>query len=246
MPHHETKDILRVQGIKAKGYGIIPKIVMQDKRLTIEAKAIYSYFCTYAGAGDTAFPSVGKICHDLCIGEERYRKHFKDLVKYGYITVEQLKEKGKFARNIYTLEDKPVEQNTPKTPYTEIQGTEIPSTENNSTNINSIKINNIENYQSIYQGEPTLEEIFDQSQVNIFEDNEVKDSVKQAIKELYDEPQSKETVKRVKIEHITEALNRMQSEQLEKPINNPMQYFKKVLVSCIVSAGFKNGLFKSK
>lgn len=114
MSYHETKDILRIQGIKAKGYGIIPKIVMQDKRLTIESKAIYSYFCTYAGAGETAFPSVGKICHDLCIGEERYRKHFKDLVKYGYITVEQLKEKGKFSRNIYTLEDKPQEQNTPK------------------------------------------------------------------------------------------------------------------------------------
>lgn len=89
-----------------------------------------------------------------------------------------------------------------------------------------------------------MQEIFEQSQVDMFENDEVKESVKQAITELYNEPQSKQTVKRVKIEHITEALNRMQTEQLEKAINNPMQYFKKVLASCIVSAGLKNGLFK--
>lgn len=103
------RDILKVQGIKAKGYGIIPKMVMLDRKLTVEAKAIYSYFCSYAGAGDTAFPSRNKICDDLCIGVKRYYNHFKLLVDLGYIEVEQTRHKsGKFKHNVYTLTDKPI------------------------------------------------------------------------------------------------------------------------------------------
>lgn len=245
MNFNETKDLLRVQGVKAKGYGIIPKIVMQDKRLSIESKAIYSYFCSYAGAGDTAFPSVKKICYDLGISEERYRKHFKTLLFCGYITVEQKKEKGRFSRNIYTLNDKPKEDNTLKTPYTENPSTEIPSTENNRYNINSDKINKIENNQSINQDEPTLEEIFEKSQVDLYEDSEVKDSIKVAIKELYNEPQNKEIVKKIRLEHITDAIHRIRVEQEEKEIKNPMKYFKKILISCIKAGGIKNSIFKT-
>jgi hypothetical protein len=35
------------------GYGQIPKKVMMDKRLSVEAKAIYAYFCSYCGGGNT-------------------------------------------------------------------------------------------------------------------------------------------------------------------------------------------------
>ena len=31
------------------GYGIIPKVVMRDKNLSIEAKAIYAYLTAFAG-----------------------------------------------------------------------------------------------------------------------------------------------------------------------------------------------------
>jgi hypothetical protein len=43
-----NQDVLQVQGRMTLGYGIIPKIPMHDPRLTIESKAIYSYFCSYA------------------------------------------------------------------------------------------------------------------------------------------------------------------------------------------------------
>ena len=89
-------DKLQCQGIKSKGYGIIYKSIMLDRSLTIEAKAIYSYFCSYAGAGDTAFPSVSKIVYDLNISEDRYRKHFNLLKKYDYIRVQQIKDNSKF------------------------------------------------------------------------------------------------------------------------------------------------------
>src|SRR5665648_1182644 len=61
-------DILKVVGINSKGYGNIPKLVMQDRRITPEAKCIYGYFASYAGMGNSAFPSVSKIMYDLCMG----------------------------------------------------------------------------------------------------------------------------------------------------------------------------------
>ena len=100
-------NILKVQGVKAKGFGIIPKMVMLDKRLTVEAKAIYSYFCSYAGAGSTAFPSRDKICEDLGIGINRYYNHMKLLKDYGYIKTEQIKKGNRFSHNIYTLVENP-------------------------------------------------------------------------------------------------------------------------------------------
>lgn len=104
----ELSDILQVEGVKAKGYGIIPKIVMQDPRLTISAKAIYAYMCSFAGSGTTAFPCVEKICKDLGIKDyNTFKKHRNLLEKYGYIRVEQNRKNGFFDKNVYTIIDKP-------------------------------------------------------------------------------------------------------------------------------------------
>jgi hypothetical protein len=98
-------DVLQVQGINSKGFGVISKIVMQDKRLTAQAKAIYSYLCTYTGAGYTAFPSRRKIMADLDIGKDKYYVHFNLLKRYGYVKAEQQRSgKGKFRCNLFTLE----------------------------------------------------------------------------------------------------------------------------------------------
>ena len=172
MPMNEKEkgtDILKVQGRMERGYGIIPKLPMQDKRLTIEAKAIYSYFCSYAGAGTQAFPSRSKILYDLGIGEERYYRHFNILKKYGYIKVEQnVNSVGKFKNNIYTLiemieshsQPYPENRGTVKRAekseksYPDFRGTENPCTENRGTKNNNFKNNNFEiNSQSQSQTE---------------------------------------------------------------------------------------------
>lgn len=131
-------NILEVEGINAQGFGMIAKMVMLDQRLTIEAKAIYSYFCSYAGGGSTAFPSVSKIVYDLKISKTRYYKHFDSLVDCGYISVRQNKEGNKFANNIYTLNTNPVPR--PQNEYTQNE-----HTQNVDTNINNININNFNN-----------------------------------------------------------------------------------------------------
>jgi len=74
--------------IYSKGYGMVAKQAMQDPVLSIEAKAIYAYICSYAGSGETAFPSVKKMCYDLHISKDRYYNHVKLLIDQGYIKVQ--------------------------------------------------------------------------------------------------------------------------------------------------------------
>lgn len=109
----ELTDILQVEGVKAKGYGIIPKIVMQDPRLTISAKAIYAYMCSFAGAGTTAFPCVEKICKDLGIKDvHTFLRHRNMLVNCGYLKIERKRVNGLFDKNVYTIIDKPIPVDT--------------------------------------------------------------------------------------------------------------------------------------
>lgn len=139
-----SQDVLQIQGRMTLGYGIIPKIPMQDQRLTIEAKAIYSYFCSYAGAGTTAFPSRDKILFDLQISKDRFYRHFDLLKKYRYIDVKQnVDNTGKFKNNIYTLIEmiEPCHQNkdTDKKPCPCFTDTENKDTINNSLKSNNLK-----------------------------------------------------------------------------------------------------------
>lgn len=96
-------DILKGVQINSKGYGTISKIAMQDRNLHITAKAIYAYFNSFSGGGDSCFPTRAKICYDLGISNDTFGKYLKQLVNNGYIEVEQVKENGRFSHNVYTI-----------------------------------------------------------------------------------------------------------------------------------------------
>lgn len=132
----DMADKIKIQGINSAGFGIIPKLVMQDRELHVTAKALYAYFRSFAGAGDACFPSRSKICYDLNISIETFCKYLKNLVRCGYVKVDQIKENGRFSHNVYTLSD------------TKLPCTEIPDTENSvygniDTKNNSLKNNSI-------------------------------------------------------------------------------------------------------
>lgn len=126
--------------INSKGYGTIPKAAMIDKNLNIYAKALYAYFCSYTGGGDTCFPSRKKICYDLGVSIDTFGKYLKQLVENGYIKVEQIKENGRFSHNVYTLCD--TISPCPKKTDTDgvVHGEMDPN--NNNDNNNSINNNN--------------------------------------------------------------------------------------------------------
>jgi hypothetical protein len=132
-PEESLVDILRVEGVNAKGFGTIPKVVMKDKRLSIQAKAIYAYFCSYAGAGNRPFPSRKTITEDLQISMNTYYKHLNKLKDLDYIRVKQRKQNGIFTSCIYTIVEKPVIK--PFSPCIKICDTVTPCTKKPYTKI---------------------------------------------------------------------------------------------------------------
>ena len=135
--NNNANNFIQINGIMSQGYGFSPKAVMTDTRLTIEAKAIYAYMSSFAGAGLNSFPSVKLQLSELCISEKRYYKHRKLLEDLGYITIKQTRtklESGKVVndKNIYTLEQFP----TPK-PKEEIQKDKIKTNNKNNISENS-------------------------------------------------------------------------------------------------------------
>lgn len=135
------EDKIKLEGVMSKGYGSIPKLVMLDRELSIEAKAIYAYLASFTGNGDSAFPSISKICFDLQINEKRFNRHKKALFDKGYIEVTQeRKGGGKFASNVYTIKHFIL-------PTTQNGGTDSnePSTHNGSTGNGSTQNGNSEN-----------------------------------------------------------------------------------------------------
>lgn len=140
-------DILRIEGINAKGFGSIPKMVMKDRRLSLQAKGLYAYFCAYSGSGNRAFPGRNTILNDLQITKDTYYKHLDTLKQCDYIRISQERTIGRFKRNIYTLVTNP--RNViaePFSPCPNFSDTVSPPCPNFSdTIISDTIINNIEN-----------------------------------------------------------------------------------------------------
>lgn len=114
--------------IYEQGFGIIAKKIMRDKNLSIEAKAIYAYLCSYAGNGITAYPGEELICSDLNISRNRYYKYLRQLKDNGSININKEKSSGKYLRNVYKIVISPC--------------TQIEDMENRHINKNSLNINN--------------------------------------------------------------------------------------------------------
>ena len=137
---------LKITGINSNGFGIIAKLVMQDRNFSLGAKGVYAYFCSYAGAGNICFPSRKKMCYDLGISQDTLGKYLKELIKSSYVSCEQIKENGKFSHNVYTIN---TQIPLPKLPLPKISVSENFGTENLDTNNNNYKNNNYYNNNNI-------------------------------------------------------------------------------------------------
>lgn len=126
------QDYIEQSDLLSQGYGVIPKKVMRDQNLSVESKAIYAYLSSFCGNGNTAFPSISLMCHDLGMGENRFLKHRKTLVDLGYIQIRKKKSSKGFMSNIYTL---------PHNLYLQNEGMQNEGMQNEGTNNNN-SINN--------------------------------------------------------------------------------------------------------
>lgn len=133
---------VQMQGLLATGYGIVPKIVMRDVELSIEAKAIYAYLTTFADGTGQAFPSVDLVCHDLDISRQRFNRHRKMLEDKGYITVHRERAETGFTKNVYTINTTLPKQNVTLQNPTESGNDEaVPSQNQTLQNVTSTEEN---------------------------------------------------------------------------------------------------------
>lgn len=134
------EDKLELQGIYSKGYGIIAKQVMQDNDISIQAKGIYAYLCSFCGGGTVCFPGRQKICSDLNINKDTFTKYLKQLTNKNYVTVKQLKSDkvNKFCHNIYSI-------NLVNIPEIETPCPNLSDTETSDPTISDTNNNNINN-----------------------------------------------------------------------------------------------------
>lgn len=94
--------------VLSQGYGMAPKVVARDERLSLAAKGIYLYLASFAGAGMSAYPSKETILRELGISKPTFEKHVKQLQMYGYLRVTQRKSAdNRFTTNLYELSRAP-------------------------------------------------------------------------------------------------------------------------------------------
>ena len=88
------------------GYGYIPKLIMKDPTISLEAKAIYAYLASYAGKDKKAYPTISRMLIELPSGRARFFKFRKELIDKGYLIVHKMRNGNRNANNVYELADK--------------------------------------------------------------------------------------------------------------------------------------------
>lgn len=94
-------------GIMKTGYGMVPRLLIMDTRLSYQAKVIYAYLASFSGAGSVAFPKTSLIQYHLGISQSTYQRHMHQLIEANYISVVQRHIDGLLSANNYTLELNP-------------------------------------------------------------------------------------------------------------------------------------------
>lgn len=91
--------------IMSEGFGIVAQSVLRDSNLSIEAKGIYSYLCTFANANREASVDIDTIVDELKISENRFFKYRKELVDKGYLIIKNTRSNNRVDINIYILNE---------------------------------------------------------------------------------------------------------------------------------------------
>lgn len=76
---------------------------MIDNEISIEAKAIYAYLCSYSGEKMEAYPSISLMSSQLKISKGRLGKHIKFLLEKNYISIKHIRTGGHYGNNLYII-----------------------------------------------------------------------------------------------------------------------------------------------
>ena len=82
------------------GYGIVVQDVMRYRELSPEAKAIYAYLSSIAGAGGVCYPSIDTIQYEMGMSRARVTKYMNQLIELGVVEKTRERSKRGFGRKM--------------------------------------------------------------------------------------------------------------------------------------------------
>lgn len=136
---------IELSGIFSRGYGIIPKALMEADDLNIYAKGVIAYMLSFTGGGKVeCFPSVDTIGKALGISKPTTIKAINNLCEKGYIRREKLRPDDKLSHaNKYiiqfTAESKPALPTRATSLTSEVSDVYPNNTISNNTSINNTR-----------------------------------------------------------------------------------------------------------
>lgn len=139
--------------------------IMRNKNLSPEAKAIYAYLCSFAGDGESCYPSVDTMHEELGMSKGRLSKYMRELISCGVVEKTRSVSGNLLSRNIYKIthnveivgneisdhqknvicENRGIEKGYIGNECSEIECAENLTPNNNNTNNNNTNNNSIKN-----------------------------------------------------------------------------------------------------
>ena len=86
--HNKEINALEAAHVLSQGYGHVSQAVMRDRRISCEARLLYSYFSSFTGAGHTLYPSTPEILEELGWGKTKFYRARKELEALGLVSVQ--------------------------------------------------------------------------------------------------------------------------------------------------------------
>ena len=133
-------------GSSGPAWGRVDQAVMRDPALSIEAKGIFAYLCSFADEDGKCYPGIETILSEIGMSKTRYYKYLDELKKCKLIRVEAgQRRQGSFPRNKYYInqsfpqfrETAPIPQFEETSKTTFPQNRETPFPQNQETAVSS-------------------------------------------------------------------------------------------------------------
>lgn len=101
MNQAKEKDTIQILDKSLKqGFTAIPRMVLKNPYLTMQAKVIFALLLDYAWQKGSCFPGQDRLANDLSVHRNTIIKHLKELKEYGLIS---WKQRGLNQTNIYYI-----------------------------------------------------------------------------------------------------------------------------------------------
>lgn len=226
----------------------IPKEIWLSENLNLQEKCLLVEIDSLSNLGK-CYASNAHFAKFLGLSKDRISKLISGLVDKKYVEVTLTYKPGskeideriittigyrqKQLGGIGKFNDTPIGKNN------EENNTFINNTINNTIN-QSVNQSDTEEKLTDGQTDLSLQEIFDKSRVEMYESEDLKNNIKESIKELYNDLETRKTIIKLQLEHIDEALERFRRAKETTGVTKKKEYFKKCLISSILEYGFDN------